>query len=162
MWYRVCWDIGCITPVVAMAADVQPAEVQEVSVAALETWDKEASGNVDSENIGYAPNAKYNFQDLKFHPAKIEKGMQTNQLSFEIYGKHNIAASSANWKIRLQIDERLAKYIKSIEVDAKSPGGRRTLVRQSDTIGRKTNIWEVNYIRANSGLLQAVKQRIRK
>jgi len=142
----------CITPVVAMAADVQPAEVQEVSVAALETGDKEASGNVDSENIGYAPNAKYNFQDLKFHPAKIEKGMQTNQLSFEIYGKHNIAASSANWKIRLQIDERLAKYIKSIEVDAKSPGGRRTLVRQSDTIGRKTNIWEVNYIRANSGL----------
>ena len=142
----------CVTPAVAMAADVQPAEAQKVVVAALETGDKEASGNVDSENIGYAPNAKYNFQDLKFHPAKIEKGMQTNQLSFEIYGKHNIAASSANWKIRLQIDERLAKYIKSIEVDAKSPGGRRTLVRQSDTIGRKTNIWEVNYIRANSGL----------
>lgn len=142
----------CITPVVAMAADVQPAEVQEVSVAALKTGDKEASGNVDSENIGYAPNAKYNFQDLKFHPAKIEKEMQTNQLSFEIYGKHNIAASSANWKIRLQIDDRLAKYIKSIEVDAKSPGVRRTLARQSDTIGRKTNIWEVNYIRANGGL----------
>ena len=142
----------CITPTVAMAADIKPVETSKLVVSASETGNKEASGNVDSENIGYAPNAKYNFQDLKFNPAKIEKGMKTNQLGFEIYGKHNIAASTSNWKIRLQIDERLAKYIKSIEVDAKAPGGRRTLVRQSDTIGRKTNIWEVNYIRANSGL----------
>ena len=142
----------CITPTVAMAADIKPVETSKLVVSASETGNKEASGNVDSENIGYAPNAKYNFQDLKFNPAKIEKGMKTNQLGFEIYGKHNIAASTSNWKIRLQIDERLSKYIKSIEVDAKAPGGRRTLVRQSDTIGRKTNIWEVNYIRANSGL----------
>ena len=142
----------CITPTVAMAADIKPVETSKLVVSASETGNKEASGNVDSENIGYAPNAKYNFQDLKFNPAKIEKGMKTNQLGFEIYGKHNIAASTSNWKIRLQIDERLSKYIKSIEVDAKAPGGRRTLVRQSDTIGRKTNIWEVNYIRANNGL----------
>ncbi|MDO4444330.1 MAG: Rib/alpha-like domain-containing protein, partial [Bacillota bacterium] len=142
----------CITPAVALAADIQRVEVEEAVVTALETGNKEASGNIDAENIGYAPNGKYNFQDLKFNPMKIEKGMQTNQLGFEIYGKHNIAASTDNWKIRLQIDERLAKYIKNIEVDAKSQGGRRTLVRQSDTIGRKTNIWEVNYVRANSGL----------
>ena len=63
-------------------------------------------------------------------------------MEFEIYGKHNIAASTDNWKIRLQIDERLAKYIKSIEVDSKAPSTRRTLVRQSDTIGGKTNIWK--------------------
>ena len=140
----------CITPTMVSAESMQ--DNKEAIAVALETGEKEASGNSNSENIGYAPNAKYSFQDLKFNPKKIEKGMHSNQLEFEIYGKHNIAASTDNWKIRLQIDERLAKYIKSIEVDSKAPSTRRTLVRQSDTIGRKTNIWEVNYIRANGGL----------
>ncbi len=32
-----------------------------------------ASGNIDSENLGYAPNAKYSFQDLKFDPEKLSE-----------------------------------------------------------------------------------------
>ena len=117
-----------------------------------------ASENVDVENLGYAPNAKYSFQDLKFDPEKLSKTNSAKQIHFKIYGKHNIAASTSNWKINLQIDERIAKYITRIEVEPKraietSPSQtRRALTRKSDTIGRKTNIWEVNYIRSENGL----------
>ena len=120
--------------------------------------DKESSGNIDSENLGYAPNAKYNFQDLKFNPEKLDRGNTESQIKFEVYGKHNIAASSNNWKINLQIDERIAQYVTKIEVEPKrliesNPRPiRRVFTRKSDTLGRKTNIWEVNYIRESAGL----------
>ena len=117
-----------------------------------------ASGNIDSENLGYAPNAKYSFQDLKFDPEKLSKTNSARQIQFKIYGKHNIAASTDNWKINLQIDERIAKHVIGIEVEPKrlteaNPRPiRRALTRKSDTIGRMTNIWEVNYIRSENGV----------
>ena len=120
--------------------------------------DKESSGNIDSENLGYAPNAKYSFQDLKFDPEQLDTENAGSQIKFEVYGKHNIAASSDNWKINLQIDERIAQYVTKIEVEPKrliesNPRPtRRVFTRKSDTIGRRTNVWEVNYIRESAGL----------
>ncbi|MDO4680452.1 MAG: Rib/alpha-like domain-containing protein, partial [Aerococcus sp.] len=118
------------------------------------TGDKVASGNTHFERPGYTSNK--NFSDLQFDPAEIkgEDVLKGNTINFQIYGKHNIAAATSNWEIRLQIDERLAKYITNIEIDPKSGpfSSRRTLVRISDKMGRPTNIWKVNYIRASSGL----------
>ena len=68
--------------------------------------DKSSSGNIDAENLGYAPNGKYSFQDLKFNPEILDRENNTNEVKFEIYGKHNIAASTDNWKINLQIDRK--------------------------------------------------------
>ena len=115
--------------------------------------DYAASGNTFEENPGYSKN--YNFSDLQFKPDKVESNtLSGNTINFEMYGKHNIAASTDNWEIRLQLDERLAKYVKDIQVDPKSGLGsnRRTLVRTNDSLGRARNIWKVNYIRASNGL----------
>ncbi|WP_429861934.1 Rib/alpha-like domain-containing protein [Enterococcus faecalis] len=112
-----------------------------------------ASGNMFQENPGYTKN--YNFSDLQFNPKAITGDvLQGNTIDFEVYGKHNIAASTANWEIRLQLDERLAQYVEKIQVDPKKGVGnsRRTFVRINDSLGRPTNIWKVNYIRANDGL----------
>ncbi|MGG7017964.1 UNVERIFIED_CONTAM: hypothetical protein P3E19_32180, partial [Pseudomonas aeruginosa] len=77
-----------------------------------------ASGNTFQENPGYTKN--YNFSDLQFNPKAITGDvLQGNTIDFEVYGKHNIAASTANWEIRLQLDERLAQYVEKIQVDPK-------------------------------------------
>ena len=160
------------SPVVVSAVEATPEDVsiiqmQSVKGEAIErsatlvavtgaTGIRAASGNIDSENLGYAPNAKYSFQDLKFDPEKLSKTNSARQIQFKIYGKHNIAASTDNWKINLQIDERIAKHVIGIEVEPKrlteaNPRPiRRALTRKSDTIGRMTNIWEVNYIRSEN------------
>ena len=162
------------SPVVVSAVEATPEDVsiiqmQSVKGEAIErsatlvavtgaTGIRAASGNIDSENLGYAPNAKYSFQDLKFDPEKLSKTNSARQIQFKIYGKHNIAASTDNWKINLQIDERIAKHVMGIEVEPKrlteaNPRPiRRALTRKSDTIGRMTNIWEVNYIRSENGV----------
>ena len=117
------------------------------------TGNKDASGNTNVENPGYVKG--YSFSDLQFKPEPMKDlALETNQIKFEMYGKHNIAASSTNWEIRLQIDERIASHITDIQVDPKKgPGSaRRTLVRISDSLGRPTNIWKINYIRASGGL----------
>ena len=162
------------SPVVVSAVEATPEDVsiiqmQSVKGEAIErsatlvavtgaTGIRAASGNIDSENLGYAPNAKYSFQDLKFDPEKLSKTNSARQIQFKIYGKHNITASTDNWKINLQIDERIAKHVIGIEVEPKrlteaNPRPiRRALTRKSDTIGRMTNIWEVNYIRSENGV----------
>ncbi|MGM7268228.1 hypothetical protein, partial [Erysipelothrix rhusiopathiae] len=74
---------------------------------------REASENTYYENLDYSKN--YNFSDLQFVPEKIAGSMlESNIINFEMLGKHNIAASTDNWEIRLQIDERIAKYISDI------------------------------------------------
>ena len=162
------------SPVVVSAVEATPEDVSIIQMQSVKgetiersatlvavtgaTGIRAASGNIDSENLGYTPNAKYSFQDLKFDPEKLSKTNSARQIQFKIYGKHNIAASTDNWKINLQIDERIAKHVIGIEVEPKrlteaNPRPiRRALTRKSDTIGRMTNIWEVNYIRSENGV----------
>lgn len=116
---------------------------------------KEASENTFAEDLGET-GPGYNFADLKFNPENLDQNNDINEANFEMYGKHNIAASTNNWVINLQLDERLAQYIENIHIDSKRTGliggNRMTLVRKNDVLGRPTNLWQVNYIRASNGL----------
>nr|CAD32315.1 putative surface protein precursor [Enterococcus faecium] len=141
------------TELVKAQDEISPSSPLETAISSVQVGDKVASGNTFQENPGYTKN--YNFSDLQFSPQELTgdtlKGIT---IGFEVYGKHYIAASTKNWKIRLQLDERLAKYVEKIQVDPKKGIGssRRTFVRINDSLGRPTNIWKVNYIRASDGL----------
>lgn len=83
------------------------------------------------------------FQDLKFDPEKLSKTNSARQIQFKIYGKHNIAASTDNWKINLQIDERIAKHVIGIEVEAKKADRSKSKTDQKSAYEKK------RYDRAN-------------
>ena len=141
------------TELVKAQDEISPSSPLETAISSVQVGDKVASGNTFQENPGYTKN--YNFSDLQFSPQELTGDtLKGNTIRFEVYGKHNIAASTKNWEIRLQLDERLAKYVEKIQVDPKKGIGssRRTFVRINDSLGRPTNIWKVNYIRASDGL----------
>ncbi|OJG13963.1 hypothetical protein RU96_GL001458 [Enterococcus canintestini] len=141
------------TELVQAQDDISPISSLETAISSVQVGDKISSGNTFQENPGYTKN--YNFSDLQFSPQELTGDtLKGNTIGFEVYGKHNIAASTKNWEIRLQLDERLAKYVEKIQVDPKKGIGssRRTFVRINDSLGRPTNIWKVNYIRASDGL----------
>ncbi|MBG8215492.1 YSIRK-type signal peptide-containing protein [Enterococcus faecium] len=142
------------TELVKAQDEISPSTPLETAISSVQVGDKVASGNTFQENPGYTKN--YNFSDLQFSPQELTGDtLKGNTIGFEVYGKHNIAASTDNWEIRLQLDERLAKYVENIQVDSKKVAGisyRRTFVRINDSLGRPTNIWKVNYIRASDGL----------
>jgi LPXTG-motif cell wall-anchored protein len=141
------------TELVKAQDEISPSTPLETAISSVQVGDKVASGNTFQENPGYTKN--YNFSDLQFSPQELTGDtLKGNTIGFEVYGKHNIAASTKNWEIRLQLDERLAKYVEKIQVDPKKGIGssRRTFVRINDSLGRPTNIWKVNYIRASDGL----------
>ncbi|WP_338372614.1 Rib/alpha-like domain-containing protein, partial [Enterococcus faecium] len=141
------------TELVQAQDEISPSTPLETAISSVQVGDKVASGNTFQENPGYTKN--YNFSDLQFSPQELTGDtLKGNTIGFEVYGKHNIAASTKNWEIRLQLDERLAKYVEKIQVDPKKGIGssRRTFVRINDSLGRPTNIWKVNYIRASDGL----------
>ncbi|SMI54443.1 Rib/alpha-like domain-containing protein [Enterococcus faecium] len=141
------------TELVKAQDEISPSSPLETAISSVQVGDKVASGNTFQENPGYTKN--YNFSDLQFSPQELTGDtLKGNTIGFEVYGKHNIAASTKNWEIRLQLDERLAKYVEKIQVDPKKGIGssRRTFVRINDSLGRPTNIWKVNYIRASDGL----------
>ena len=140
--------------------DVADIEMQAVNAEEPEVSDKpfdgqmgvkDASENTFAEELGETGRG-YNFQNLQFNPENLDKSNDTNEAGFEMLAQHNVAASTSNWVVNLQIDERLAQYITKIDVNADNGRTRRVLVRKNDNLGRSTNIWQVNYIRASEGL----------
>lgn len=100
------------TELVQAQDEISPSTPLETAISSVQVGDKVASGNTFQENPGYTKN--YNFSDLQFSPQELTGDtLKGNTIGFEVYGKHNIAASTKNWEIRLQLDERLAKYVEN-------------------------------------------------
>ena len=83
------------------------------------------------------------FQDLKFDPEKLSKPIPRGRSNLKSTGKHNIAASTDNWKINLQIDERIAKHVIGIEVEPKKADRSKSKTDQKSAYEKK------RYDRAN-------------
>ncbi|MDG0841804.1 Ig-like domain-containing protein, partial [Staphylococcus equorum] len=104
------------------------------------------------EALEYSDN--YTFQTLIFDPESLVKNRVLNSktIPFEIHSYMTGANSGDRYKINLQLDPIIANHVTRITVN---PAGRTSpvqFVRLSNKQGRLTNIWQVNFIRANNGL----------
>ncbi|WP_082587079.1 Ig-like domain-containing protein [Staphylococcus sp. NAM3COL9] len=104
------------------------------------------------ETLEYSDN--YTFQTLIFDPSTLTRNDVSNSkiIPFEIHRYLTGANSGDRYKINLQLDPVIADHVTRITVN---PAGRTSpvkLVRLANKQGELTNIWQVNFIRANGGL----------
>ena len=117
---------------------------------ATSTRDKTEDASL--ETLDYSDN--YTFQTLIFDPEKLIDNniLKGNRIPFKIHSYMIGANSGDRYKINLQLDEVLANHITKVSAIPANQSTPVEFTRLENAIGRKTNIWQVNYIRANNGL----------
>ncbi|MEB7040228.1 Ig-like domain-containing protein, partial [Staphylococcus gallinarum] len=116
------------------------------------TANRDKTEDASLEALKYSDN--YTFQTLIFDPEKLLKDdiLKGKNIPFRIHSYMTGANSGDRFKINLQLDEVIANHITKISA---IPANQTTPVEFNRVItpeGKKTNIWQVNYIRANNGL----------
>ncbi|MDN5828497.1 MAG: Ig-like domain-containing protein [Staphylococcus equorum] len=104
------------------------------------------------ETLDYSDN--YTFQTLIFDPSTLTSNEVLNgkTIPFEIHSYLTGANSGDRYKINLQLDPVIANHVTRITVNPVGSTSPVELVRLSNKQGKLTNIWQVNFIRANGGL----------
>ncbi|QUR94809.1 Ig-like domain-containing protein [Macrococcoides canis] len=107
----------------------------------------------DGVNDALSYSSNYTFQTILFDPADLTGSVaEGTTIPFTIDSYMTGANSGDRYKIDLTIDPIIAEHVTKITVN---PAGRTTpveLLRINNADGSLSNIWEVNYIRANGGL----------
>ncbi|MCD8844663.1 Ig-like domain-containing protein [Staphylococcus gallinarum] len=130
----------------------------EASTRTLKRTKRQTTANRDKtedasfEALKYSDN--YTFQTLIFDPEKLLKDdiLKGKSIPFRIHSYMIGANSGERYKINLQLDEVIANHVTKISA---IPANQTTPVEFNRVItpeGKRTNIWQVNYIRANNGL----------
>ncbi|MCD8794226.1 Ig-like domain-containing protein [Staphylococcus gallinarum] len=130
----------------------------EASTRTLKRTKRQTTANRDKtedasfEALKYSDN--YTFQTLIFDPEKLLKDdiLKGKNIPFRIHSYMIGANSGERYKINLQLDEVIANHVTKISA---IPANQTTPVEFNRVItpeGKRTNIWQVNYIRANNGL----------
>ncbi|WP_069995518.1 Ig-like domain-containing protein, partial [Staphylococcus caeli] len=104
------------------------------------------------KSLGYLDN--YTFATLMFNPKPLDSDtiLKGNYIPFDINSYMSGANSGDRYKIDLKLDPLIADHVTKITAN---PAGRSTPVeftRLRDENGNLTDIWEINFIRANGGL----------
>ncbi|PNZ58989.1 YSIRK signal domain/LPXTG anchor domain surface protein, partial [Staphylococcus casei] len=113
---------------------------------------REATEDNSLETLHYSDN--YTFQSLIFDPENLtdKSVLNSKVIPFKIHSYLTGANSGDRFKINLQLDTFIADHVKSITIHPANRNNVVTFNRVISDAGKKTNIWQVNYIRANGGL----------
>ncbi|HHU6750997.1 TPA: cell surface protein [Staphylococcus pseudintermedius] len=103
------------------------------------------------KSLGYLDN--YTFASLIFAPGTLTGStLDGNVIPFDIHSYMSGSNSGSRYKIDLKLDPLIADHVTKISVN---PAGSSTPVvftRLNNDDGTPSNIWEINFIRANGGL----------
>ncbi|PTE75594.1 Ig-like domain-containing protein, partial [Staphylococcus gallinarum] len=130
----------------------------EASTRSLKRTKRQTTANRDKtedaslETLDYSDN--YTFQTLIFDPEKLIDNniLKGKRIPFKIHSYMIGANSGERYKINLQLDEVIANHITKVSAIPANQSMPVEFTRLENAIGKKTNIWQVNYIRANNGL----------
>ncbi|PTI42732.1 YSIRK signal domain/LPXTG anchor domain surface protein [Staphylococcus succinus] len=113
---------------------------------------REATEDNSLETLHYSDN--YTFQSLIFDPENLtdKSVLNSKVIPFKIHSYLTGVNSGDRYKINLQLDTFIADHVKSITIHPANRNNVVTFNRVISDAGKKTNIWQANYIRANGGL----------
>ncbi len=105
-----------------------------------------------AKSLGYENN--YTFSQIMFDPDSLDsdEAKKSTTIPFKIHSYLTGDNSLDRYKIDLDLDSRLAKHV--TKISARPVGGDKPVEfkRLKDENGEPSDIWEVNFIRAQDGL----------
>ena len=105
-----------------------------------------------AKSLGYENN--YTFSQIMFDPDSLDsdEAKKSTTIPFKIHSYLTGDNSLDRYKIDLDLDSRLAKHV--TKISARPVGGDKPVEfkRLKDENGEPSDIWEVNFIRAQGGL----------
>ncbi len=105
-----------------------------------------------AKSLGYENN--YTFSQIMFDPDSLDsdEAKKSTTIPFKIHSYLTSDNSLDRYKIDLDLDSRLAKHV--TKISARPVGGDKPVEfkRLKDENGEPSDIWEVNFIRAQGGL----------
>ncbi len=104
------------------------------------------------KSLNYSDN--YTFASLVFDPEALDSDAVKNSTSipFNIHAYMSGSNSGSRYKIDLNLDSKIADHVTKISVNQAGGSNPVTFTRLKNDDGTPSNIWEINYIRANGGL----------
>ncbi|RIO52563.1 Ig-like domain-containing protein [Staphylococcus pasteuri] len=104
------------------------------------------------KSLNYSDN--YTFASVVFDPEALDSDAVKNSTSipFNIHAYMSGSNSGSRYKIDLNLDSKIADHVTKISVNQAGGSNPVTFTRLKNDDGTPSNIWEINYIRANGGL----------
>ena len=154
-------EAPAIEPVIASESTSNEAETltTQAKTGNSSQWPSNSTDAIGNESGISVPQTEYNytFSTISMNPDKLTGTaiLDGNVIPFTVAHYMQGANSQERYKIRIQLDQRMADMVESITLnpaDNYNANAGRTFTRVINSDGTLSNIWEIPFIYAQGGI----------